>query len=591
MSEILLPFIVSTSGYNSPEVDWSAPISPPVAAVLCRASLGTPEWMGSARAATDQSFPRYWPQWDHIRLPRAAYPFFYNGLGGADQARWFVQCVMAAGGFHPCDRIVLDAEIATGLSLKEMLDFFTSITALVPHVPVDNYLIYSRAELLNPLKVTGLTDAQRTYLRRLRQWPAGYPDEIAGWDFARLKSVYQPDSTKYGQTVIIQYAASAVVSGISKPGYMSVECNVPDLEYLAKWQKDTADFYGTVVIPTDVVTTPLDGVKVTRGRRFDTDVQVIEVSKASIQETVVTPPGPCKLIETIPGDIASNGGDFDMQDCTAVGLLVSRGTFFSPQADAEPALGFKSDNTPQIDHWTIAWPNAVGLKRYLVINGAVNPVTSDAWTVREPRTIYGVKSNGDLIILSAKGRQADQAGLDLFQAASIMIEFGAWTAGDGDGGSSTQARVAGELFVGTTDRRPVADFVSIVIKSGGGSMAKYKCTVIWSSGASIRPEPSTSNSGVGVYPLDAIFYASELVPDMDSPADTSKQWAKIESDPVHGTQFAGKYVAVKYPASSGAVDRCRVEDVTAPPPPSGASIDHIEVVYTDGTRQTFIPQA
>lgn len=593
MTVPILPFVVSTSGYNSPDVDWSDPIIDPYpVAGICRASLGTPEWMGTVNAATDQSFPKYWPQWDRLRLPRAAYPFFYNGVGGADQARWFVNRVMAAGGFHPCDRIVCDAEIAANLSLKEILDFFTQVAVLVPHVPFKNYLLYSRAELLNPLKTDTLTYAQKDYLRRLRQYPAGYPDNVAGMDFAELVEWYRPDPAKYGPTVLVQYQASATVPGISKPGYMSVECNAIDPAYLAEWQKDVADFYGAAPTTPDVISIPWSGVKVTRGRRFDTDIQVVEIARAVIREgRVDCRPGDCRTVDQVVGDIVSNGGDFDAVNCLPIGLLASDGKIISHQADSEPALGFNADNSPEISHTKTSWPNSVGLKRYLVVAGSINSNTSDAWNTRDPRTIYGVKPDGSLLIMSVKGRQDGQLGHDLFQAARTMIEFGAVTAADGDGGKSTQIRVADKHFTGVPLPDVVADFVAIVVKPGGIPMAKYKCTVTWPSGASVRPEPSTSNSGISVYPDGAVFYASELLADADTPADTNKQWAKIENDPINGTKYAGNFVAVKYPASSGAIDRCLVEDTSVtPPPPSGATIDHIEVVYTDGTRQNFVPQ-
>lgn len=590
----ILPFVFSTSGYNSPDIDFSKPIDPPIAAVICRASLGTPEWMGSVTNATDQSFPHYWPQWDRLRMLRGAYCYFYNRLSGADQARWFVNRVMAAGGFHPCDDAVIDVEDRGDVSIKEVLNFFTTVLALVPFLTVENLIIYSRRDKMDPLVAhfAQLTQAQRDFIKKIRIWPAGYPDDPSTWTFEQLAQNYRYNQDAYGPAVMVQYKASATVPGLSMSGALSVECNAIDPAYLAEWQKRNADFYGAPLPPADVITVPWSGVKVTKGRRFDADLQVVEIAKGAIASARVEyQPGNCRLINGISGDIVSNGGDFDATNCLPVGLLASDGAIISHQADAEPALGFTASNVPAIDHQIASWPNSVGLKRYLVVNGSISPNTSEAWNTREPRTIFGVKADGSLLILSVKGREDGQLGHDLYQAARTMIEFGAVTAADGDGGKSVQAKVANEIFTGTPSADPVADFVSIVIKTGGIPMAKYKVTVTWDSGASIRPEPSTSNQGVGVYPDNAVFYASELLADVDSPNDPTKQWAKVESDPVNGTRYAGKFVAVKYPASSGAVDRCVVEDATNPPPPPTASvIDHIEVVYKDGTRQNFVAQ-
>src|SRR5512146_2714214 len=107
------PFLWSTSAYNSPEVQVMESAIP-VAAALCRASLGTPEFMGSVTRATDQVFPIYWRQWDAAHLPRCAYHFLKNGAGGARQAKHFATCVNNAGGMHPCDHIGLDVEDGWG---------------------------------------------------------------------------------------------------------------------------------------------------------------------------------------------------------------------------------------------------------------------------------------------------------------------------------------------------------------------------------------------------------------------------------------------------------------------------------------------
>lgn len=245
MQKILQPFVVSTSQYNSPDVDWSVDIDPPVAAVLCRASLGT--------AQIDESFPHYWPQWDRLHWCRCAYHYLINGDGGAHQANNFVKCVKSAGGFHGGDRICLDAEEAENLSVGEIVDFFYNISLLIPTIPIDHYLIYSRANVLNPLKFTKLSALQKAFLLKIKQWTAGYPDDITqGWNFTNLAHFYQADLLRYGPTAIVQYAASAEVPGISLPGYLSVECNVIDPAYLVKWQQEVASYYGTTPSPPPV---------------------------------------------------------------------------------------------------------------------------------------------------------------------------------------------------------------------------------------------------------------------------------------------------------------------------------------------------
>jgi hypothetical protein len=97
-------------------------------------------------------------------------------------------------------------------------------------------------------------------------------------------------------------------------------------------------------------------------------------------------------------------------------------------------------------------------------------------------------------------------------------------------------------------------------------MIQYRVEVTYVNGASIRPSPSTNNTKVGTYPAGSIFYASALVADQDDPTNVNKSWAVIDSDPVYLYKYAGMFVAVKYPAASGPVDRADEEPVSDPPP-------------------------
>ena len=126
-------------------------------------------------------------------------------------------------------------------------------------------------------------------------------------------------------------------------------------------------------------------------------------------------------------------------------------------------------------------------------------------------------------------------------------------------------------------------------------MANYKVMVTYPNGAGIRPTPSTSNTAVGLYPSGSVFYASDIVPDLNDPTNVNKRWAVVESDPVNLAKFAGKYVAVEYPGSSGPVDRAVEEPVSepppAPPPANGTVTVHVELddngtIYTGDVTLT-----
>lgn len=261
--------------------------------------------------------------------------------------------------------------------------------------------------------------------------------------------------------------------------------------------------------PADVITSPYPGVVVTSGRRFDSDFRMIAISPASIVEEHVTAPGSANIAENIPGTIVTNGGDFNMTTYQAVGLLRSQGREYSPQADAEPAIGFDAQHVAAIDHRTMAgWTDAIGLKRYLVIDGLVSPNTSPAWDAREPRTIYGLRQDGTRLILSVKGRQAGQSGITLYQAADILIEFGAQRAGDADGGDSVQSRVGDDLFLGTATRRQVADFWTITVKEE--TPMTYRYSAVSPSSRSMRKDHTVLSASTNTIPANTVVQGDEL---------------------------------------------------------------------------------
>lgn len=331
--------------------------------------------------------------------------------------------------------------------------------------------------------------------------------------------------------------------------------------------------------PPMVVATPYPGVQVTDFRRFDTDIQVIQIDRSVISSAIVTAPGVEHRAEEIPGDIVSNGGDFNPTTFHAIGLLHSEGLPFNSQADSEPALGFNDDHTAEISHTKTSWPNAVGLKRYLVVNGVVTSSTSDAWKNKEARKIYSIKADGSLVIIAAKGEQSDQAGLDLFQCAAIAIEFGAWVAGDGDGGKSVQNIVAGKLFEATPARTGVADFVAIEISTGGTSMTT-KGTQKSGTYSNVK---DISSGAIG-----AIMHEGDTVYGTLSTQHTDI----LGFDHFYRSDGSRVELGAQCKVTAQNMTLTTAEDPggSTVPTSTPATIDHIEVVFKDGSRQTFVLQ-
>ncbi len=248
---IKIPFVVSTSMYNVPTVVWRKVSNPAPAAGLCRASLGTPEWNG--RHSYDESFQSYWPQWDEMGLPRCAYHFAIKDdnplVTFGKQARHYVSQLSKAGGWKPGDRVGLDIDDEYNVSARAIVDWFYNVLQLIPGLAMDDLLLYSRRNVMGWINWNQVTSSDQAFLQQIRQWTAGYPDEPDHWTFKQLVEAYQFDRAHFGPCVLVQYAAAAVVEGISVPGNMSVECNAIDPAYLEDWQARTRARGGAGQLP------------------------------------------------------------------------------------------------------------------------------------------------------------------------------------------------------------------------------------------------------------------------------------------------------------------------------------------------------
>lgn len=95
----------------------------------------------------------------------------------------------------------------------------------------------------------------------------------------------------------------------------------------------------------------------------------------------------------------------------------------------------------------------------------------------------------------------------------------------------------------------------------------YKVTVVWENGANVKVGPNTGGNALVTFPKDATFTASEIVSDNTDPNNADKRWAKIE-----GGAWNGKYVAVRYPSSSGNPVRATWETIGQDPIPTAPKV-------------------
>jgi hypothetical protein len=93
----------------------------------------------------------------------------------------------------------------------------------------------------------------------------------------------------------------------------------------------------------------------------------------------------------------------------------------------------------------------------------------------------------------------------------------------------------------------------------------------------IRGQPMATGYPTGnvVLPYFTVDYTA-IVDDTEHPGDQSYKWLKLADD---------QFVNYVYPPNG-----LRFDLLTDPPPSGPPTIHHIEVVYTDGTRDKFVPE-
>ena len=94
-----------------------------------------------------------------------------------------------------------------------------------------------------------------------------------------------------------------------------------------------------------------------------------------------------------------------------------------------------------------------------------NPSFDYGWVLqRNPRTIAGVDAKGRTVLVTVDGRQPDQLGLSLPEAAAVARSLGMRAAINLDGGGSTAMAVRGRLITDPSDaagERPVGDAITV----------------------------------------------------------------------------------------------------------------------------------
>jgi exopolysaccharide biosynthesis protein len=134
------------------------------------------------------------------------------------------------------------------------------------------------------------------------------------------------------------------------------------------------------------------------------------------------------------------------------GVVVSA----APATDEATQLLALAPGTPIRLHWTVGWPNvldAVGGAPLMLEDGQIVGACNSGCG-SQPRTGIGVTAGGRLLLVVIDGRQPKwSVGPTLNEFARIMLDLGAVTALNLDGGGSSEMVVEGEVVNRPSDGR------------------------------------------------------------------------------------------------------------------------------------------
>ena len=136
---------------------------------------------------------------------------------------------------------------------------------------------------------------------------------------------------------------------------------------------------------------------------------------------------------------AFNGDFYNMGTGEPSGVLVMNGITVKSLASAQEKNWFAvtEDNKAYIGTGTLPdnTVEAIGGATMLIKDGQINVSESD--TTKNPRTAVGIKANGNVLILSANGRQEPfSSGYTYYELAEKMLKLGCVDALNLDGGGS-----------------------------------------------------------------------------------------------------------------------------------------------------------
>jgi GH25 family lysozyme M1 (1,4-beta-N-acetylmuramidase) len=379
----------------------------------------------------DNTFVQQWKETGEAGLLRAPYYVYDPKVDGQANYDWLVKHLPFEAG-----SVMVDIEVERpGYSPDKYAEEVAKFCALVK--PRWNPVIYTGAGYLNLLS---------QWPKDLAYWWAQYPyalypstPERLTWDQlrAKLATMSGPSNAEKipGTWKMWQASDKLILPGCDEP--MDVNVFPGTFAELKAWINEKP-----IIKPDpfpDEHTQPFAGVDFYKIYRYKSHCFVAVINP--VGKTFLVTKFGRKKVSTVARELGAqvviNGGAYSGR---AIGLHASQGKVYVNVVDYEPWLNLTETSQVQINPYNSKATkyNALAGKRFIVQDGRISPNTSAAWMEYHPRTLAGVTLDGKLIECVIDGRQGpDNFGVTLYDAARVMLEFGAWRAIDLDGGGSS----------------------------------------------------------------------------------------------------------------------------------------------------------
>lgn len=518
-------------------IDFANMRSSGVAGTIIR--VGQRNWI-------DTSFVQSWKDAKQAGLPRGPYWFLDSRATPESQAQLLANSLGLDTGELPIAvdfEGIKDVPNTTGIQLKA---FIEEIKRLIPEKEI---VIYTGKYYWFDNVGTAMYD----YFKQYELWIANYgvqtpaiPKPWTTWLFWQFSE--EGDGNIYG------------TEGRVDLNYFNGD--------LAAFKK-RFNLTDTTPIPpanTDKVFQTHKGVTLHEIVRFGARclVHVIDPKIARIKISNCGFKKPSQALQLYNCQVITNGGGWpNKQDALhrSNEMWVSDGDFMQIPAyikDNRPYINVSSNGNVEVSpdaHMVSNLYNAVGFDRILVWNGAFNIKISDR-TTKDARTGSGMTPDGKYILLSAEGDDRLNHGLTFPEMAQIFMEFGAFNAGNNDGGSSTNVmntKISPKpLFIGSDGvEAPVINHIMVFsepIDCGEipptepptGDNMEYK--VIKSARFRSQPTMNTNDQGASSIVDDTFQSPSASRQDTNNPAITMVQhpngmWLPLKIDQTEYTRL------------------------------------------------------